>query len=83
VVVDNLALVLPSTLILERVMLQYSSETITVTPWVHGIQIYDRALKEEYFLNLSDLRAIYLAIVNHTEKHAITRDDSAVLEGQG
>ena len=52
-------------------MLQFSSSNLTVTPWVHGIQIYDRALDEEYFLSLDDLRVIRVAIEAHPEREAI------------
>jgi len=52
-------------------VLQFSSSNLTVTPWAHGLQIYDRALDIEYFLSLDDLRAIYVAIEAHNERDAI------------
>lgn len=60
--------------ILECIVLQFSSSNLTVTPWVHGLQIHDRALGEEYFLSLDDLRAIYAAIMAHKEKASIAGD---------
>ncbi len=55
--------------------LQFSSDTLTITPWIHGIQVRDRVTKDEYFLNLDDLRAMYVAIQAHKERKSITRED--------
>jgi hypothetical protein len=56
-----------------RYSLHYSSSNLTVTPWVHGLPLYDSALGVEYFLSLDDLRAIYVAIQEHPEKDTIIR----------
>lgn len=56
-------------------MLQFRSDTMVVTPWLHGVQVRDTVLNEEYFLNIDDLRAIYVAIMAHSERNAIIRVD--------
>lgn len=55
--------------------LQYMSDTLIITPWIHGIQVRDRVTKDEYFLNLDDLRAMYVAIQAHKERKSITREE--------
>ncbi len=55
--------------------LQFCSKTLTITPWIHGIQVRERVTNEEYFLNLDDLRAIYVAIPAHKERKSITREE--------
>lgn len=53
-------------------MLEYVSDTMVVTPWPSGIQVRDKVTNEDYFLSLSDLRAIYIAIMTHSQRDRIT-----------